>query len=120
MRILRLVNKVLLVLLGVSTGAVKLAQMPEEMALFEHIGMGAGLTIAFGVVQIAGALLVVPRKTQRIGAIILALTFVFATGVLFANAMIPFGISSVLFIAMAALAAAKVDEPQPERQRAAI
>lgn len=121
MRKLRIVNKALLVLLGVATGAVKLAQMPEEMALFANVGMGTLPTILFGVAQVVFAVLVVPRKTQRVGGAGLALTFVFATGVLFANAMVAFGVFSVLFIAMAGLAAAKVDPPTDQaRQRAAI
>lgn len=98
------INRVLLTLLGVSTGAVKLAKMQEEMTIFREAGFPDGLTLAFGVVQIAAALMLISNRTLKPGAVILGITFVIATGVLFVNSMIPFGVSSLLFIAMAALA----------------
>lgn len=108
-----IVNRILLIVLGVATGAVKLAQMPDEMKIFHAAGFATGLIMAFGGVQILAAVLVVPDSTQRIGAALLGVTFVVATGVLFVNAMIPFGIVSFLFIAMAALVALR---PRPWRQ----
>lgn len=104
------INRGLLILLGVATGAVKLAQMPDEMRIFLAAGFGTTLILTFGVVQILGALLAIPNQTQRIGAGILAASFVIATGVLFANGMVPFGVFSLLFIAMAAWVALK---PRP-------
>ncbi len=101
------VNRVLLTLLSISTGAVKLAQMPEEMVLFRNLGMSDGATIAFGVVQLLGGLLLLPPKTTRIGAWVMVPTFVFATYALFANAMVPFGCASLLFVASAVLHALK-------------
>lgn len=94
-------NRVLLTGLSIMTGAVKLAQMEEEMAIFRTIGFPDGVTMAFGLVQLIGGLLLLPSKTTRLGAWVMAPTFVFATGVLFANGMITFGVVSVLFIAMA-------------------
>ncbi|MCA9691111.1 MAG: DoxX family protein [Nannocystaceae bacterium] len=101
------VNRVLLTLLSISTGAVKLARMEAEMVIFREIGFSDGVTIAFGVVQLIGGLLLLPEKTTRLGAWIMLPTFVFATGVVFANGMIPFGVSSLLFVAMAALHGAR-------------
>lgn len=103
------INRVLLTLLSISTGAVKLAQMEAEMVIFREIGFPDAATIAFGVVQVVGGLLLLPNKTTRIGAWVMLPTFVFATVVLFVNEMIPFGVSSVLFIAMAALHALRWD-----------
>jgi hypothetical protein len=108
------INRGLLIVLGVATGAVKLAQMPDEMRIFLAAGFGTGLIMAFGVVQILGALLVIPDQTQRIGAGVLAVSFIVATGVLFANSMVPFGVVSVLFIGMAGWVAAK---PRPWRSQ---
>lgn len=107
MRILVVVNRVVLTLLGLSTGAVKLAHMPAEMTIFQAAGFPDGLTVAFGVVQILGALMLLTGRTHKIGALILGITFVLATGVLFVNGMIPFGVFSLLFIAMAGLAFAR-------------
>ena len=97
------INRVLLTLLSISTGAVKLAQMDAEMVIFRNIGFPDVATILFGVVQLVGGLLLIPNKTTRLGAWVMLPTFAFATLVLFVNRMIPFGVSSILFIAMAAL-----------------
>ncbi|MGH1343735.1 MAG: DoxX family protein [Nannocystales bacterium] len=94
-------NRILLTALSVMTGAVKLAQMEEEMALFRTIGFSDGITMGFGALQLAGGLLLLRARTTKAGAWLMAPTFLFATGVLFANAMVPFGVASVLFIAMA-------------------
>ena len=111
MRILTLINRVLLTVLGVSTGAVKLAHMEQEMKIFQQAGFTDGLTVAFGVVQLVAALMLLSARTLRLGAAILAVSFVVATGVLFKNGMIPFGIFSLLFIAMAGLAWSRAPKP---------
>ena len=96
------VNRVLLTGLSIMTGAVKLAQMEEEMVIFRTIGFPDALTIVFGLIQLVGGLLLLPRKTTRLGAWVMVPTFIFATGVLLANGMVTFGVVSVAFIAMAA------------------
>lgn len=97
------INRVLLTLLSIATGAVKLARMEDEMRIFREAGFADGLIIAFGVVQLAGGLLLVPHRTTRLGAWVMLPTFAVATGVLFVNGMVPFGVVSLLFIAMAAI-----------------
>ncbi len=99
--VLAWINRVALTGLSIMTGAVKLARMEEEMVIFRSVGFSDGLTMAFGLLQLAGGLMLIPNRTTRRGAWVMVPTFVFATGVLLANDMIPFGISSVLFIAMA-------------------
>ncbi|MCA9494166.1 MAG: DoxX family protein [Myxococcales bacterium] len=106
MRWVLLVDRVLLVLLGVATGAVKLARMKEEMELFRGAGFPDAATLLFGVVQIAAALALIHPRSLRAGAAVLALTFLVATVVVFVNGMIPFGVASISFIAMAGLLAA--------------
>jgi len=101
-KIALLVDRVLLTLLGVSTGAVKIAGMEQEMLIFREAGFPDALTVAFGVLQLVAALLLIHPRTVRLGAAILIATFVVATGVLFVNGMVAFGIFSLLFIAMAA------------------
>jgi len=104
MKVLALVNRVLLLLLGVSTGTVKLVGLPEEMLIFRNAGFSDPAIVAFGVLQIAAALLLLRDATIRAGSAVLGLTFVIATGVLFVNHVNVFGVASLLFIAMAALA----------------
>ncbi len=104
MSYLFLVNKILLLVLGFSTGLVKVFRMEAEMILFRKAGFPDGLTILFGLAQIVATAMVLYRPAARYGAVTLGVTFAIATGVLFVNRMIPFGFFSLLFIGMAALA----------------
>lgn len=96
------INLVVLSLLGGSTGAVKLAQMPEEIAIFANIGFSTAATIAFGAAQLLAAVLLWPAATRRVAAGALLGSFVFATYVLFANAVHPFSVLSILFFGLCA------------------
>lgn len=101
MKIVNLILLILLILLSVSTGVTKLIQMPEEMELFRHAGFSDTLTIFFGVIQVIGGLLLIPGQTRRYGALVMAITFVIATIVVFLKGMVAFGLFSILFIALA-------------------
>lgn len=105
MLVLAWINRVLLTLLSIMTGVVKLAQMQEEMQIFEQAGFSTAATMGFGLVQLIGGLLLIPNPTHRIGAVVMIPTFVVATGVLFVNGLVPFGLFSLSFIASAAAAA---------------
>lgn len=107
MKVALWINRVALTLLSISTAGVKLAGMEEEMVIFRTVGFSDAMTMAFGVVQLVGGLLLLPPKTTRIGAWVMVPTFLFATGVLFANGMVLFGVVSLLFPAMAVLHALK-------------
>jgi len=76
--------------------------MPEEMELFRNAGFTDTLTIIFGLIQLVGGILLIPGKTRRYGAIIMLITFIIATVVVFLKGMIGFGLFSILFIALAA------------------
>lgn len=104
MRWVVLVNRGLLTMLSVSTGLVKLTRMPEEMEIFRAAGMSDAATIGFGVVQLVGGLLLITNRTHAVGALVMIPTFLFATGVLFVNGLVPFGVVSLLFPASAAFA----------------
>ncbi|MBX2796733.1 MAG: DoxX family protein [Myxococcales bacterium] len=101
MRVALWINRVLLTLLSISTGAVKIYRMEEEMFIFREAGFPDVATIAFGVVQLGLGLALIPAFTTHAAAWGMAVTFVLATGVLFVNGMIPFGMFSLLFIASA-------------------
>ena len=105
MKALLWINRVALTLLSVSTGAVKLARMDAEMVIFREVGFSDSMTIAFGALQLLAELieLVERGRTTRAGAWCVLPTFLFATAVLFVNGMIPFGLGSLLFPAMALL-----------------
>lgn len=95
------INRVLLTLLSFATGAVKLARMEQEMQIFAQAGFSSAATVGFGVLQFVGAVLLLPQRTTRWGAGLMAASFVVATGVLLVNSMWAFGAFSLLFIASA-------------------
>lgn len=95
------VNRFALVLLSVSTGAVKIAGMEQEMLIFRTAGFPDGLIALFGVLQLAFGLLVLAPAITRTAGLLLAATFMVATAALFVNGLYAFGVFSVLFIAMA-------------------
>lgn len=112
------INLVLLILLSVSTGLVKIARMPEEMELFANIGFADWMTIAFGVVQLIAGLALVADRTRRVAAAVLIATFVIATSALFMNGIVVFGVASLLFLAMAALAMRPLEPLRPAQASA--
>lgn len=95
------INLVLLTLLSLATGLFKVLRMPAEMELFAKAGFGEQGVTALGLLQIMGGLLLLFARFRRIGAIAMAATFALASAVVFIAGMIPFGIVSLLFIAMA-------------------
>lgn len=95
------INFVLLTLNSFSTAIVKLLTLEFEMELFRNAGFSDSATIGFGLFQLIGAFFLCAPKLRRVGAGIMVTTFTVATGVLFKVGMLPFGIFSLLFIAMA-------------------
>lgn len=98
------VNLVLLILLSLSTGLVKLLRMQAEMDLFARAGFGEQGVTALGLLQLMGGGMLFFAKYRRIGAAIMAASFVLASAVVFIAGMIPFGFFSLLFIFMAVVA----------------
>lgn len=95
------INWVLTLLLSISTGLFKILQQETDIELFATIGMNATATSLLGVVQLIGGLLLIPKKTRVKAAWLMIPTFILASVAVFANAMVVFGIVSLLFIAMA-------------------
>ena len=75
--------------------------MKEEMILFQNVGWGETAIVLFGVIQLVGGLILLPFKIRKSGALIMMLTYITATIVVFMNQMWVFGIVSILFILMA-------------------
>ena len=116
MKVALWINRVLLTALSFATGAVKLARMDDEMRIFRAVAVPDEAILAFGTVQLLGAVLLLVPRTTRLGGWWMAVTFVLATGVLFGNGMNAFGVVSLLFPAMAVLHALKW--PRERRSRA--
>ncbi len=103
MKIIWWIGFVALFLLSASTGVVKLVQMEAEMVLFRGASIPDIVTIAFGGLQLAAAVALLPDRTRRPAAVGLAASYIFATGIVFSNGMLVFGVSSLTFIALAAV-----------------
>lgn len=102
MRRALLVDRVLIVLFGVSSGCYKLGFGAADVDIFAHLGWSGAVTAAFGGVQLAAAIACLPSRSRRAGAVALATCNLVATLALFAAGVQPFGWISLLFVAMAA------------------
>ncbi|MBV7333851.1 hypothetical protein KFU94_37590 [Chloroflexi bacterium TSY] len=107
MRILAILNHLLVTILGVVTGLVKVFGLEADIEIFANLGFSYGATVAFGIIQIVAALMLLHPKTLQPGAVILGISFIIATIGLFVTGLIPFGIVSLLFIAMAGFVATR-------------
>lgn len=103
MKTLLWINHGLIVLFAVSSGVFKLLGGVPDLEIFAHLGMNAPMVAAFGAVQAAGGLGLLFARTKLPAAIVVTLCNTLATVGLFAAGIQPFGVISILFIAMAAL-----------------
>jgi len=102
-----------LVLLSVSTGAVKIFGLPADIEVFAALGFSAGMTAAFGAVQLALGLALLHPKARRGAAVGLAVSFAVATAALFAAGIHPFSYLSLLFIVLTVPVATGGCPPRP-------
>ena len=101
MQQLKTVVIVLLVLLGAAAGLAKITLAPPEVGLFKGIGLGTPVVLAFGILQLIGALLLVLQKTRFTGAVILDVTFTLSVVMIFMTGQIGFALVSVIPVIMA-------------------
>lgn len=102
MRVIRILNHVLISLFAVSSGLFKVIGGAADIDVFGKMGMTATAVAIFGAVQAAAGLGLQFGRTSRVAAILLVLCNVLATTGLFVAGIVPFGVVSILFVAMAA------------------
>ena len=100
MKLLKKANLVLLVLLSLSSGMAKVLLMPQEVKFFGGAGFGETATVMFGLAQVIGGVLLSFKKVRVFGAVIVAITFVVATVLVFMDGKIAFGLFSMLPVVM--------------------
>lgn len=88
-------------LLSVAAGLAKVMQAPQEVAFLQGFGLSTVVIVVFGLVQISGGVLLVPRKTRLPGAILATTALVVSTVLIFAGGNLVFGLVSMLPIALA-------------------
>mgnify|MGYP001547720262 FL=1 len=76
-------------------------QAPQEMEFLQGVGLSKILIMVYGLVQIAGGVLLAPQKTRIFGAVLVSLAFVISTVLIFAAGNWAFGLFSVIPIALA-------------------
>jgi hypothetical protein len=103
MKALLWLNHVLIILFAVSSGVFKVLGGQADIEVFSHLGMGATAVAVFGAVQAVGGVGLLFGASARPAAMGVMACNALATVGLFAAGVIPFGVVSVLFIAMAAV-----------------
>ena len=103
MRILNILIISVIALLSIAAGLAKVLQTEQEMEFLLSFGLNNVLIIAFGIVQVAGGVLLVPAKTRIFGAVIATSAFVASTILIFAGGNLVFGLLSAIPIAFGGL-----------------
>ncbi|NNK52521.1 MAG: hypothetical protein HKO99_13075 [Xanthomonadales bacterium] len=101
MKIIHILIIVALALLSIAAGLAKVMQAPQEMEFLQSFGLSKILIIVFGLIQIAGGVLLAPKKTRMFGAILAASAFGVSTVLIFVRGNVAFGMFSILPIALA-------------------
>ncbi len=88
---------ILLIILAIAAGAAKVMKMPQELEFFGNaVGMNAMGVVILGALQLLSALLLLFVKTRLPGALLLDLTLIFSTAVLFIAGDIPKALMSLV------------------------
>ena len=87
-------------LLSIAAGLAKVMQAPQEMEFLQGAGLSTGLIVVFGAVQILGGVVLVPRKTRVVGAVIAAVAFAVSAVLSFLSGNLVFGLVSILPVAL--------------------
>lgn len=98
-------NRWLITAFGLASGLFKVIGGQADVDLFAKVGFSPGMVMAFGAVQALAAIAILRPSTRSSGALALALCNGVATYGLWAGGVQPFAMISVLFIAMALVAA---------------
>jgi len=100
-KIVNILIVAIIALLSIAAGLAKVMQAPQEMEFLQGLGLSSVLIVVFGLVQILGGVLLVPRKTRMLGAVLATSAFVISTGLIFIAGNLTFGLVSILPIALA-------------------
>ena len=87
-------------------------QAPQEMEFLQSAGLGPAQIMLFGLLQVAGAVLLVPKKTRFAGALLAAAAFAVSAVLIFLQGNMAFGLISLLPVALAGLIAYQAAKPK--------
>jgi hypothetical protein len=101
LKIVHLLIVAVIALLSIAAGLAKVLQTQQEMEFLQGLGLSSFLIVVFGLVQIVGGILIAPKKTRMLGAILVMLALVVSTALVFMGGNLAFGLFSVIPIALA-------------------
>ncbi|MEL7185664.1 MAG: hypothetical protein AAFN50_04405 [Pseudomonadota bacterium] len=87
-------------LLSIAAGVPKVMQMPQELGFLSSLGLQGLAVSALGVVQIAGGVLFAMNQYRLVGAVLAGAAFLVSSIALLVGGNIPFGLFSLLPIAV--------------------
>ena len=90
MQRLKLTNLVLLVILAIASAMAKILKLPDELLFFQQAGFNELSLVSFGVIQLVSGLAMTFNKFRASTAIVLALTFLVSTIMIFMAGKIGF------------------------------
>lgn len=99
------INRVVIALFGLASGAYKLSGGAADIEIFAKVGLSARQTAVFGAIQAVAGIALLWTPARLPAAVVLALCNAFASYGLFVAGMQPFGTISIVFVLMAILAA---------------
>jgi len=101
MKIVNFLIVAIIAILSIAAGLAKVLQTQQEMEFLQGLGLSSVLIVFFGLVQIAGGVLLAPKKTRMLGAILVTSALVLSTALIFIGGNLVFGLFSVIPIALA-------------------
>ena len=93
----------LLSILGFASGLAKVMLVQHEVEFLSDAGFGINMIVFYGMAQIAGAALLLLKRTRATGAVLLGLTFAISTVLIFRTDQLLFGAISVVPVAICLL-----------------
>jgi len=100
MKVFLKVGLAVLVFLAVSSGITKIILMEQDVEFFGRYGFTNPMLIAFGVTQLIGGCLLVPQRTQLVGAGLVEATFLLSAVLLAIEGNIQFAVFTVVALIM--------------------
>lgn len=104
-RIASRINLTLVTVLSAAAAVPKILRMPNEVEFFANAGLDERSVLGFGMIQLAGGLLLVMPGTRLGGAYVTAGAFLASAVMLLATGQVPFGLVSFIPVVMAGLVA---------------
>lgn len=86
----------LVALLAIAAGAAKVLMVPQEVEFLQGFGFSLELIVAFGIVQIIGALLLAIPKTTSLGLLISVIGYGVSSALIFVEGDYEFALMSIL------------------------